>query len=81
MPNRDFVVVLGDGLWKRRFGGDPSIVNQTDCSSARRPFTVIGVMPPGFTGITDAAESWMPFVMSGGRSTIAAIAVSDGSRD
>jgi predicted permease len=44
---RDRVVVIGDGLWKRRFGGDPHIVGRTVILDAV-PRTVIGVMPPGF---------------------------------
>jgi putative ABC transport system permease protein len=64
VPNRDLVVVLGHGLWKRRFGGDPSIVNKT-IQLGPRSFTVIGIMPPGFRGITDAADLWLPFALSG----------------
>ena len=29
VPNRDRVAVLSDGLWRRRFGSDPNIVNRT----------------------------------------------------
>ena len=50
------VVVLLDGLWRRRFGADPSIVGRTiDLDGDRRE--VIGVMPPGFRVPTyEAAE-------------------------
>ena len=41
------IVVLLDGLWRRRFGADSSIVGRTiELSGERRE--VIGVMPPGF---------------------------------
>jgi putative ABC transport system permease protein len=41
------VVVLLDGLWRRRFGADPNIVGRTiEFNSGR--YEVIGVMPPGF---------------------------------
>jgi putative ABC transport system permease protein len=56
------VVVLGDGLWKRRFGSDPNIVGRPITLSGR-PFTVLGVMGPGFTGVTDEAQMWIPFAM------------------
>jgi predicted permease len=58
------VVVLSDGLWKRRFGADPQIVGRTlTLCCAARQYTVIGVMAPGFKGLTDTAELWMPFAM------------------
>jgi putative ABC transport system permease protein len=64
VPNRDAVVVLGDGLWRRRFGADPSIVGRT-IQLATRTFTVVGIMPAGFTGVSDTAQLWIPFAMSG----------------
>jgi predicted permease len=64
VPNRDAVVILGDGLWRRRFGADPSIVNQTILLGTRS-FTVVGIMPAGFTGVSDTAQLWIPFAMSG----------------
>jgi putative ABC transport system permease protein len=58
------VVVLSDGLWKRRFGADPQIVGRTlTLCCAPRQYTVVGVMPPGFKGLTDTAELWVPFAM------------------
>ena len=43
------VVVLGDGFWKRRFGGDPSILGRAIRLNGI-PFSVIGVAPVGFHG-------------------------------
>ena len=43
------VVVMSDGLWKRRFGADPQIVGRTITLNAR-VYEVIGLMPPGFKG-------------------------------
>ena len=63
VPEKVAVTVLSDGLWKRRFGGDPAIVGREIVMDAR-PFTVVGVMPPGFKGLTDRADAWIPFVMS-----------------
>ena len=57
------VVVLSDGFWKRRFGADPQIIGRTLTLSARRGYTVVGVMPPGFKGLSDTAELWVPFAM------------------
>src|SRR6185295_17437003 len=54
------VVILSDGLWKRRFGSDPNIIGQTITLNTRA-CTVVGIMPPGFKGLTDSAEFWSPF--------------------
>ncbi len=66
------VVVLSDGLWKRRFGADPQIVGRTlTLCCAARQYTVVGVMPPGFKGLSDIAELWVPFAMYAPPSTMA----------
>ena len=52
------VVVIGDGLWRRRFAADPAMVGRT-ITINDRPFTVAGVMPPGFTSAGED-ELWIP---------------------
>ena len=44
---KDFVIVLGHGLWQRRYNSDPSIVGKTILLNSR-PYTVVGVMGPDF---------------------------------
>ncbi len=51
--------VLSWGLWKRRFGSDPSILNQTIHLDAK-PYTVIGVMPQWFTYPDQTIQLWTP---------------------
>ncbi|MGH9594744.1 MAG: ABC transporter permease [Bryobacteraceae bacterium] len=46
-PGRDRVVVLSDGLWKRRFGADPNIVGRKIVLDGN-PFEVVGVLPENF---------------------------------
>jgi predicted permease len=55
------VVVLGAGLWHRRFHDDPAIVGKTVTLSGHM-FTVMGVAPAGFHGIDQIleAEFWVP---------------------
>jgi len=52
-------VVLSYALWQRRFGADPSILNQK-ITLDNRKVTVIGVMPPQFQYPT-GVEIWLPF--------------------
>jgi predicted permease len=44
------VVVISDGLWRRRFGSDPSLVGRT-IELNGHAWTVVGVMPPSFRGV------------------------------
>ena len=50
----DGTVLLSWGLWKRRFGGDPGILNQTIHLNTRS-YTVIGVLPAWFVFPEDPA--------------------------
>jgi predicted permease len=52
-------VLLSWGLWKRRFGGDPTILNQTISLDAQ-PYTVIGVMPAWFDFPDPSTQLWTP---------------------
>jgi len=60
------VVVLGYGLWQRRFGGDPGLVGRTIALSGHS-FTVVGIAPRDFHGTVldwgDPPEIWAPMMM------------------
>ena len=57
-PGGPRVLVIGYGLWQRRFGGDPSIIRQT-IRLGGAPYAVVGVLPAGFTSYP-AADVWLP---------------------
>jgi putative ABC transport system permease protein len=44
---RDGVVMLGYGVWRQRFGGDPTVIGRSLMLDGK-PRIVIGVMPQGF---------------------------------
>jgi putative ABC transport system permease protein len=46
-PGRNRVMIIGYGLWKRRYAGDPAIVGRTITVDGL-PYTIVGVMPPEF---------------------------------
>jgi predicted permease len=56
---RDKVVVLSDGLWRRRFGGDPSVIGQK-ITLEDKPFTIVGVMPRSFEFPAREVDVWTP---------------------
>ena len=61
-PGKTPVAILSYGLWQRRFGGDPNVINRTiTLNGVAR--TVVGVMPPGFT-YPKGAELWAPITIT-----------------
>jgi len=56
------VVILGYGLWVRLFASDKKVLGTTILVSDQ-PFTIVGVMPKGFTEPrgNDQAELWTSF--------------------
>lgn len=57
------VVILSDGLWRRRFGADRSVIGRTVQLNSV-PRTIIGVMPAGFV-FPPGAELWTPLSVAG----------------
>lgn len=58
-PGTHRVVLLSNGFWHDRFGGDPGVLHRAldiDGSS----YSVEGVLPPGFKGLTDEASVFLP---------------------
>jgi putative ABC transport system permease protein len=55
-------VVLGDRLWRAAFGADPDVVGRR-INLDDRMYTVVGVMPPGFSFPSRDAELWVPLKM------------------
>ncbi len=60
-PGRHRVVVLGHGLWQRRFGANPGIVGTAVTLNAE-PYTVVGVMPEGFQ-FPAGVDLWTPLAL------------------
>jgi putative ABC transport system permease protein len=55
------VVVLGHGLWQRRFGGEAGVVGRTLAINGRA-FTIVGIAPEGFVGPElGGTDLWVPF--------------------
>ncbi len=52
MPVSPAVCVISYGLWQRRFGEDPDVIGR-EVRVNTRPFTVIGVTPKEFLGLSE----------------------------
>ncbi|MFO7768343.1 MAG: ABC transporter permease [bacterium] len=48
-PGSEPVVILGNAMWRSRFGGDPGVVGETIRLNGL-PYTVVGVAPPWYRG-------------------------------
>jgi putative ABC transport system permease protein len=57
-PQAPAVAILGDALWKARYGADPAIVDRVVSINGSLA-TVIGVMPPGFR-FPFESDLWQP---------------------
>jgi putative ABC transport system permease protein len=53
------VAMIGEQLWHRRYGGDASIIGRTVYVNST-PYTIIGVLPHGFRGLSGQGEIWVP---------------------
>ena len=60
-PGAEPVIVLGDALWRTRFGSDPRAVGR-EIRLNDRMVRVVGVMRPA-DRLPDFASAWVPFVM------------------
>jgi predicted permease len=59
LPNGARVVLIGDGLWHRRFGADPSILSR-DIRIDGNIYRIVGVMPSSFHYPDPLVELWVP---------------------
>ncbi|MBI2929232.1 MAG: ABC transporter permease [Verrucomicrobia bacterium] len=59
------VVVISHNFWQRRFGADPSVIGRA-VKFYDLPFTIVGVMPPGFFGFQpgESPDLWWPLHMA-----------------
>jgi predicted permease len=55
-------VVISNGFWQRRFGGDPSVVGRI-IHIDKKPATIVGVLPYAFASLGGQGPNiWMPII-------------------
>ncbi len=60
LPSSPRVLVISNGLWKRRFGSRSDIVGQS-LELDGKSYRIVGVMPEGFYFPDPSAMAWRPF--------------------
>ena len=58
---RQHVAILSEGLWRRRFGGNPAVVGKSIRLSGEL-YRVIGILPPDFAWNNHPTDVWVPYV-------------------
>lgn len=61
-PDERPVAVVSQRLWRQRFGASHDILGTTILLNDR-PFTIVGVMPRGFAGLSFDTDVWVPAAM------------------
>ena len=63
-PGGNPVLVIGENLWRRRFGSDPSVLGRV-VDLNRHRFTIVGVVPASFRGSMPPMtfDVWAPMSM------------------
>ncbi|HXI27301.1 MAG TPA: ABC transporter permease, partial [Vicinamibacterales bacterium] len=64
-PGAPRVVMISEGLWKRRFGGDPALIGRTLTFNGL-DYTVVGIAPAAMTVLTNG-DVWTPLTIDPGR--------------
>jgi predicted permease len=64
-PGQERVVILSYGLWQQRYGGDRNVLGASITLDGK-PYTVIGVLPRGFSlfGTSRQFDLWVPFAFN-----------------
>jgi predicted permease len=65
VPDKYPIAIISYGLWQQTFAGDPTIVGGPVKLNGQ-PFTIVGVMPRGFTGaeLSFRPDIYVPAMMS-----------------
>ncbi|MGD0663332.1 MAG: ABC transporter permease [Syntrophorhabdales bacterium] len=61
-PGENDKVLLGYGVWQRRFNCDRGVVGKSVAISGRA-YTVVGIMPPGFQ-FPRGEQMWIPYALA-----------------
>jgi putative ABC transport system permease protein len=64
-PGSPPAIMLSEGLWKRRFGGDTALIGKPVTLNGVA-YTVVGIAPPALAVLT-TGDIWVPLIIDPGR--------------
>ena len=53
------IALISDALWQRLYNADRAVLGKTVTVNGM-PYTIVGVLPPGFQGLSGQALLWLP---------------------
>ena len=62
IPGERPVAIISDRLWRERFSGASDVLQQ-QLTLNDRTCSIVGVMPPGFAGLSFDTDVWVPSMM------------------
>lgn len=62
-PGADHVVLISHRLWRDKFGGTSTVIGQ-DIHLNGKKYSVVGVMPSGFSFPNKSADLWVPIAFT-----------------
>ena len=57
------VALISDALWQRLYNADKGVLGKIVTVNGV-PYTIVGVMPPGFQGLSGQAMLWLPYTFN-----------------
>jgi putative ABC transport system permease protein len=66
VPDRDMVAMISYDLWQRRFAGERATIGHTIELDLKK-YTIVGVLPAGFKGLSGPGDVWIPIHTLSGR--------------
>ena len=65
LPERNRIIILSDRGWRAQYGGDPRVLGSS-LTIDGRPYTLVGIMSPGFAFPDAQTDFWIPYTSAPG---------------
>ena len=65
LPERNRIIILSDRAWRAHYGSDPGVIGSS-LTIDGRPYTLVGIMSPGFAFPDAQTDFWIPYTSAPG---------------